>query len=84
MHIRAGHNHIQLMSKAARKPARLRFRYLSDDHIYKYFRFFSSTLTEVDEPYPMLVLCGPHGSGKGFYTQLLVEEFSSFFGLGSV
>ena len=46
--------------------------------------FFHSTLTEVDEPYPMLVLCGPHGSGKGFYTQLLVEEFSSFFGLGSV
>ena len=49
----------------------------------KIFRiFFYSTLTQLDEPYPMLVLCGPHGSGKGFFTQLLVEEFSSFFGLG--
>ena len=41
-----------------------------------------STLTRVEEPYPMLVLCGPPGSGKGYLTKLLVEEFPSFFGLG--
>ena len=36
-----------------------------------------STLTRVEEPYPMLVLCGPPGSGKGYLTKLLVEEFPS-------
>ena len=83
MQIRAGHDHIQLMSKAARRPARLRFRYLSDHYIWKMSQMlYYSTLTQLDEPYPMLVLCGPRGSGKGFYTQSLVEEFSSFFGLG--
>ena len=41
-----------------------------------------STLTRIDEPYPMLVLCGPPGSGKGYFCKLLVEEFPSFFGLG--
>ena len=46
-----------------------------------YFRL-PSTLTHVEEPYPMLVLCGPPGSGKGYLTKLLVEEFPSFFGLG--
>jgi Leucine-rich repeat (LRR) protein/guanylate kinase len=48
------------------KPATLRF----------------STLTRLDEPYPMLVLCGPPGSGGGYFVRLLVEEFPSFFGLG--
>lgn len=43
-----------------------------------------STLTRIDEPYPMLVLCGPPGSGKGYFCKLLVEEFPSFFGLGYV
>lgn len=51
---------------AVRKAARLRF----------------STLTRVDEPYPMLVLCGPPGAGKAYFTRLLVDEFPSFFGLG--
>ena len=41
-----------------------------------------STLTRLEEPYPMLVLCGPPGSGKGHFSRLLVEEFPSFFGLG--
>ena len=41
-----------------------------------------STLTRVDEPYPMLVLCGPPGSGKGHFAKVLVDEFPSFFGLG--
>ncbi len=41
-----------------------------------------STLTQPDEPYPMLVICGPPGSGKGYFCQLLVEEFPNFFGLG--
>ena len=41
-----------------------------------------STLTRIDEPYPMLVLCGPPGSGKGYFCKLLVEEFPNFFGLG--
>ena len=45
---------------------------------------FISTLTHIDEPYPMLVLCGPPGSAKGMYSQSLVEEFPSFFGLGYV
>ncbi len=43
-----------------------------------------STLTQTDEPYPMLVLCGPNGSGKEYYAQQLVEEFPSFFGLGYI
>ena len=41
-----------------------------------------STLTRLDEPYPMLVLCGPPGSGEEYFVRLLVEEFPSFFGLG--
>ena len=44
----------------------------------------TSTLTHVNEPYPMLILCGPPGAGKGHFAQLLVEEFPSFFGLGWV
>lgn len=44
--------------------------------------YSSSTLTRLDEPYPMLVLCGPPGAGKGHFTKLLVDEFPSFFGLG--
>ena len=47
-----------------------------------YFVCTYSTLTQPDEPYPMLVLCGPIGSGKELYAQQLVEEFPSFFGLG--
>lgn len=46
--------------------------------------YIHSTLTRLDEPYPMLVLCGPLGSGKSYFVRLLVEEFPSFFGLGSV
>lgn len=41
-----------------------------------------STLTSIDEPYPMLVLCGPHGSGKGHLSRKLVEDFPDFFGMG--
>ncbi|CAI8019545.1 Leucine-rich repeat and guanylate kinase domain-containing protein [Geodia barretti] len=48
------------------KPASLRF----------------STLTRLDEPYPMLVMCGPPGSGHEQFVRHLVDEFPSFFGLG--
>ena len=41
-----------------------------------------STLTRLDEPYPMLVLCGPTGSGQEQFVRHLVDEFPSFFGLG--
>ena len=51
-------------------------------YTYMYVYFYCSTLTRIDEPYPMLVLCGPPGSGKGYFCKLLVEEFPSFFGLG--
>ena len=51
-------------------------------HIHGTYYHLPSTLTRVEEPYPMLVLCGPPGSGKGYLTKLLVEEFPSFFGLG--
>lgn len=71
------------------KPATLRFRYTLlhvmkqhtqyHDHVHTH-----STLTRLDEPYPMLILCGPLGSGKSYFVRLLVEEFPSFFGLGSV
>ena len=50
--------------------------------IHGMYYHLPSTLTRVEEPYPMLVLCGPPGSGKGYLTKLLVEEFPSFFGLG--
>ena len=46
--------------------------------------YLFSTLSQLDEPYPMLVLCGPACSGKEAYAQQLVEEFPSFFGLGFV
>ena len=41
-----------------------------------------STLTSIDEPYPMLVLCGPRGSGKGYLSRKLVGDFPDFFGMG--
>jgi len=43
-----------------------------------------STLTSIDEPYPMLVLCGPRGSGKGYLSKHLVGDFPDFFGMGYV
>jgi len=43
-----------------------------------------STLTSIDEPYPMLVLCGPRGSGKGYLSKRLVGDFPDFFGMGYV
>ena len=52
--------------------------------VHVYVHCMCSTLTRIDEPYPMLVLCGPPGSGKGYFCKLLVEEFPSFFGLGWV
>ena len=41
-----------------------------------------STLTHPSEPYPMLVLCGPLGAGKGYMVRRLVEDFPTYFGLG--
>ena len=52
--------------------------------LYTVLLFDCSTLTQIEEPYPMLVLCGPPGSGKGYFCKLLVEEFPGFFGLGYV
>jgi len=62
----AAQDHRVNITQSVHKPVRLRF----------------STLTRLEEPYPMLVLCGPPGSGKGHFSRLLVEEFPSFFGLG--
>ena len=41
-----------------------------------------STLTHPSEPYPMLILCGPLGAGKGYMARRLVEDFPTYFGLG--
>ena len=41
-----------------------------------------STLTHPSEPYPMLILCGPLGAGKGYMSRRLVEDFPTYFGLG--
>ncbi|XP_076447535.1 leucine-rich repeat and guanylate kinase domain-containing protein-like [Babylonia areolata] len=45
-------------------------------------RVWDSTLPNVETPYPMLVLVGPHGSGKRDLSWKLVEEFSDYFGIG--
>ena len=82
MEITAANNHTYHVSKACKKPSRLRFRYYYTMDNYRLVDCVHSTLTQLDEPYPMLVLCGPMASGKGYFTQLLVEEFPSFFGLG--
>ena len=41
-----------------------------------------STLPSVDTPYPMLILCGPPGSGKRYLARRLCQEFPDFFGFG--
>lgn len=51
-------------------------------HINQIDMFNYSTLTSIDEPYPMLVLCGPRGSGKGYLSRKLVGDFPDFFGMG--
>lgn len=44
--------------------------------------FSFSTLPSVDTPYPMLILCGPPGSGKRYLARRLCQEFPDFFGFG--
>ncbi|RMX57030.1 hypothetical protein pdam_00006206 [Pocillopora damicornis] len=45
-------------------------------------RIHDSTLPSVDTPYPMLILCGPPGSGKRYLARRLCQEFPDFFGFG--
>ncbi|KAJ7382952.1 hypothetical protein OS493_031728 [Desmophyllum pertusum] len=45
-------------------------------------RIHDSTLPSVDTPYPMLILCGPAGSGKRYLARRLCQEFPDFFGFG--
>ncbi|KAL9960961.1 hypothetical protein ACROYT_G034471 [Oculina patagonica] len=45
-------------------------------------RIHDSTLPSVDTPYPMLILCGPPGSGKRHLARRLCQEFPDFFGFG--
>ncbi|XP_068715190.1 leucine-rich repeat and guanylate kinase domain-containing protein-like [Montipora foliosa] len=45
-------------------------------------RIHDSTLPSVDMPYPMLILCGPCGSGKRYLSRRLCQEFPDFFGFG--
>lgn len=45
-------------------------------------RVYDSTLPSVDTPYPMLILCGPHGAGKRYLARRLCQEFPDFFGFG--
>lgn len=45
-------------------------------------RIYDSTLPSVDTPYPMLILCGPPGSGKRYLARRLCQEFPDFFGFG--
>lgn len=49
---------------------------------YSFPTFFFSTLPSVDTPYPMLILCGPPGSGKRYLARRLCQEFPDFFGFG--
>jgi guanylate kinase len=62
----AAKRHMFHVTKALQQPVRLKF----------------STLTHPSEPYPMLVLCGPLGAGKGYMVRRLVEDFPTYFGLG--
>lgn len=43
-----------------------------------YFQNFS-TLPSVDSPYPILILCGPEGSGCSDIARKLSEEYSGYF-----
>lgn len=47
------------------------------------FAFFpSSTMSNINDPYPMLVMVGPEGSGNKELAMKLAEEFSENFGYG--
>ncbi|XP_065912424.1 leucine-rich repeat and guanylate kinase domain-containing protein-like isoform X2 [Dysidea avara] len=64
--VKAARDHMTNVTKLTQHPTWLKF----------------STLTSIDEPYPMLVLCGPRGSGKGYLSKRLVGDFPDFFGMG--
>lgn len=38
-----------------------------------------STLPNIDSPYPILILCGPDGSGVGDVARRLAKEYSEYF-----
>ncbi|XP_071960647.1 leucine-rich repeat and guanylate kinase domain-containing protein-like [Antedon mediterranea] len=62
----AAHDHRKCMVYSFLKPAKI----------------LASTLPTKDQPYPMLIIVGPVGSGKRELSQKLVEEFPEYFGYG--
>jgi len=41
--------------------------------------FLKSTLPSIDSPYPILILCGPEGSGSAEIARKLAEDYSGYF-----
>jgi len=60
----------------------------SRDYMYNLMASYQQPTTLTDstlssnEPYPMLVICGPTGLGKKYLAKKLSLEFPSFFGVG--
>ncbi|CAF0894713.1 unnamed protein product [Adineta ricciae] len=54
------------------------FAFLQDHRVQE------STLPNIETPYPMLILSGPEGCGRIELAHRLIEEFSEFFGYGSL
>ncbi|XP_033106765.1 leucine-rich repeat and guanylate kinase domain-containing protein-like [Anneissia japonica] len=62
----AAHDHRKCMVYSFLKPAKV----------------LASTLPTTDQPYPILILVGPVGSGKRELAQKLVVDFPEYFGYG--
>ncbi len=46
---------------------------------YSHCFWFSSTLPNIDSPYPILILCGPEGCGRMEISKKLVEDYPDYF-----